>query len=116
MTGVTGPIGVTGVAGPTGPTGSTGPFETYAYGTAAVLIASLNANTLTTATGDTGVSTSSQIWMQGTTLEPKNTPPTVILFGSTLSSNYGSTWVAELRMISGITIPNVAYTISYYSK
>jgi hypothetical protein len=94
----------------------TGPGDNFVYGTASVFIASLVGNTLTTATGDTGIPTSNKIWMQGTSLEPKNTPPTVILLGSTLSSNYGSNWAAEVRMVAFSTIPNVTYTISYYSK
>ena len=116
MTGFTGFTGPTGNTGPTGPTGSTGLFETYTYGTGAVLFASLPANTLTTATGDTGIPTSKQIWMQGTIQEPRNTPQTILLIGSTLSSNYGSNWAAEVRALAGSSFTNIVYTISYYSK
>jgi hypothetical protein len=90
--------------------------ETYTYGTASIFISSLTGNTLTTATGDTGVSTSSRVWLQGIQPGNKATPSTILLVGSTFSSNYGANWTAELRVLSQTTLTNVAYVIGYYSK
>jgi hypothetical protein len=110
--GYTGPTGATGATGPSGPTG----FEVFPYGTASVFVSTLTGSVLTTATGDTGVTTSKQIWLQGWNQEPKATPVSIAIMGVTLSSNYGSNWAAEIRMVTFSTISNVTFTVGYYSK
>jgi hypothetical protein len=123
FTGGTGPTGsastvegFTGPTGPTGPTGATGGTEAYTYGTVAVVFSSLSPGTITTATGDTGISTSNQIWLQS--IRPGNTvsPGVALLLGTTLSSNYGANWAAEMTIVSGLPYTTLPYTIIYYSK
>jgi hypothetical protein len=54
--------------------------------------------------------------LQGIQPGNKATPSTILLVGSTFSSNYGANWTAELRVLSQTTLTNVAYVIGYYSK
>jgi hypothetical protein len=121
-TGDSGPVYTNGYTGPTGPagatgsTGDTGSAETYTYGTAAVAFVPYTSPNIVTGTGDTGVSTSNEIWLQGWEPGNKAFPHPAFVLSTNISSNYGSTWAVELTTVSGSSTSALIFTISYYSK
>lgn len=110
-TGATGPTGLRGDTGPTGvtgPTGSTGPAGTASLTFATLGLVFALSGTPVTNTGDTGVSTTLPIWLQG--YRQSN-----VVAGNMTSvyfSDVGGTW-----QVNATAYGNAAtYILSYYSK
>lgn len=87
----------------------------FAYGTAALAFTSVGA-AIKEATGDSGVSKTSDIWLQGfaQTGTARTTPVMYLYFENTSDPN---NWIIHM----GVNYPaggtvNVDYIISYYSK
>ncbi len=120
MQGVTGPTGPTGDTGPTGPegaavTGSTGPTGAYispTLGSVIIGFTSIAGGTTSTQTGDTGISTSNAIWLQGWVRSANvNAFPLSLHFSNTGAAN----WISFMSILAGAPT-TVNYTISFYSK
>jgi hypothetical protein len=67
--------------------------------------------TTVTQTADTGISSSSQIWLQG--YKQDNSPLVTAAIISMNISNVGGNWVVYTSLFATAT---ASYTISYYSK
>jgi len=118
-TGETGPTGFTSPTGFTGPgfTGPTGPpgTITFVYSSVRLSYTGVANLTVTEATGDTGVSTTSDIWLQGfaQTGTKVSTPVTYLFF----DPSFGLNWTVRMGIIDPYNVsPSVDYIISYYSK
>ncbi len=87
---------------------------TLTYGTAGVSFTNVGFS-IKESTGDSGVLTSKDIWLQGfaQTGTTKATPVAYLYFDSTLGSN----WTVRMGVNDPAGGPtNVSYIISYYSK
>jgi hypothetical protein len=114
-TGATGPTGNTGGFGQTGPTGPTGNTiaTTFTAGSLQLSFVSVTSR-VKEATGDSGVSTSNNIFLQGfsQTGTARITPVIYLYFDNTLGAN----WVTRMGVNSPVGTVNVDYIISFYSK